>query len=48
MDEDERKVIPYFEEENYLEELVVEDNNLIIARGPAFIKWGVLFGEAFN
>lgn len=34
--EDIRKASPYFEEDNYRAELVVEDKNLITARGAAF------------
>ncbi|WP_042147800.1 DJ-1/PfpI family protein [Paucisalibacillus sp. EB02] len=46
--EEARKATPYFEEENYVEELVVEDRNLITSRGSAFIEWGVRFGKALN
>lgn len=37
-----------FEKENYSEELVVQDGNLITARGRAFIRFGTLLGEALN
>lgn len=42
------KASPYFEEENYRDEPVVEDKNLITATGRGFIRWGVLFGKALD
>jgi protein deglycase len=37
-----------FEVENYSRELVVQDGNLITARGSGFIQFGNLFGEALG
>ena len=48
MYEEDRKASPYFEEENFVGELVVEDGNLITAWGSAFIEWGVTLGKALN
>lgn len=46
--EEARKSSPYFEEENFVGELVVEDGNVITAWGSAFIEWGVRFGKALD
>lgn len=43
-----RKESPYFEEENYVSELVVTDGNLITAWGSAFITFGAQFGKALK
>ncbi|WP_042478409.1 DJ-1/PfpI family protein [Bacillus ndiopicus] len=48
LSEELRKQSPYFEEENYVGELVVTDNNLITAWGAAFISFGVQFGKALQ
>lgn len=37
-----------FEVDNYSRELVVQDGNLITARGSGFIPFGKLFGEALG
>ncbi|USK36693.1 hypothetical protein LIT25_26540 (plasmid) [Bacillus sp. F19] len=37
-----------FEKENYSEELVVKDGNIITARGRGFIKFGKYFGDALK
>ena len=37
-----------FEKENYSEDLVVQDGNIITARGRAFIRFGICFGKALN
>ncbi|CAM4049979.1 DJ-1/PfpI family protein [Mesobacillus zeae] len=37
-----------FEKENYSEELVVKDGNVITARGRGFIKFGKYFGNALK
>jgi 4-methyl-5(b-hydroxyethyl)-thiazole monophosphate biosynthesis len=37
-----------FEIENYSEEIVVQDGNLITARGRGFIRFGIYFGRALN
>ena len=43
-----RKNSGLFEDANYLDELVVQDGNLITARGSAFITFGILFGKSLN
>ena len=43
-----RKKCGLFEEANYVDELVVQDENLITARGSGFIQFGVLFGKLLN
>ncbi|WP_028776470.1 DJ-1/PfpI family protein [Shimazuella kribbensis] len=37
-----------FERENYSDELVVKDGNVITARGRGFIRFGIYFGNALN
>lgn len=37
-----------FEKENYSEDLVVQDGNIITARGRGFIRFGICFGKALN
>jgi protein deglycase len=37
-----------FEVENYTRELVVQDGNLITARGSGFVEFGELFGNALG
>lgn len=37
-----------FQMENYSDELVVQDGNLITARGRGFIKFGIALGKALN
>ncbi|MGE7624781.1 DJ-1/PfpI family protein [Viridibacillus sp. NPDC096237] len=44
--EEHREQCGLFNDANYVEDLVVQDGNIITARGSGFIKWGVLFGEA--
>lgn len=46
--EAERKKIGVFNEENYCHELVVQDGNLLTARGRAFIEFGHRFGQLLN
>jgi len=43
-----REKTSLFERENYCEELVVQDGNLINARGRGFIRFGKTLGEALN
>lgn len=43
-----RKNSGLFEDANYLNESVVQDGNLITARGSAFITFGILFGKSLN
>ncbi|MGE7925041.1 DJ-1/PfpI family protein [Viridibacillus arvi] len=44
--EEHREQCGLFHDANYLEDLVVQDGNVITARGSGFIKWGALFGKA--
>lgn len=44
-DRDEAEV---FEKENYVEELVVQDGNIITAWGSGFIRFGTTFGKALK
>lgn len=37
-----------FEKENYSDDLVVRDGNLITARGKGFIRFGIYLGNALN
>lgn len=37
-----------FEKENYCPDLVVQDGNMITARGCGFIKFGICLGKALN
>ncbi|MBY0122008.1 DJ-1/PfpI family protein [Bacillus sp. S/N-304-OC-R1] len=37
-----------FEKENYSDDLVVQDGNLITARGRGFIQFGICLGNALN
>ncbi|MEW9501722.1 DJ-1/PfpI family protein [Jeotgalibacillus marinus] len=37
-----------FEKENYSKEFVVQDGNIITARGRGFIRFGQYFGNALN
>ena len=46
--EEARKLSGLFEDANYIDELVVQDGNLITARGSAFIEFGTLFGQSLN
>ena len=46
--EEARKASGVFDDANYLEELVVQDENLITARGSAFIEFGIQFGNLLN
>ncbi|QWU16026.1 Putative intracellular protease/amidase [Paenibacillus sophorae] len=48
MTEENRKKTGVFEPENYSEEPVVRDGNLITARGRGFIQFGTLLGQALN
>lgn len=43
-----RKGSGVFEAENYSEELIVQDGNIITARGRGFIDFGTSFGRALN
>ncbi|WP_245827553.1 hypothetical protein [Paenisporosarcina indica] len=38
----------YFEKENYSDEMVVQDGNIIAARGRGFIRFGIYLGKALN
>lgn len=46
--EEARKASGVFEDANYLDELIVQDGNIITARGSAFIEFGIRFGELLN
>ena len=46
--EEARTASRVFDDANYLEELVVQDGNLITARGSAFIEFGIQFGKLLN
>ncbi|USK36520.1 DJ-1/PfpI family protein (plasmid) [Bacillus sp. F19] len=48
MTKENREMTGVFERENYCESLVVQDGNLITARGRGFIRFGTLFGKALN
>ncbi|WP_052410399.1 type 1 glutamine amidotransferase family protein [Paenibacillus durus] len=48
MTEENRKKTGVFEPENYSEEPVVRDGNLITARGREFIQFGTVLGQALN
>jgi len=37
-----------FETENYCEDIVVQDENIITARGRGFIRFGIYLGNALN
>jgi len=46
--EEARKASGLFEGANYIDELIVQDENLITARGSAFIEFGIQFGKLLN
>lgn len=48
MTEENRKESRVFENENYSEEIVVQDGNIITARGRGFIRFGSYLGKALN
>lgn len=48
MTKENREALGFFQEDNYSNELVVQDGNLITARGSGFIKFGVAFGKALG
>ncbi|MEI5907294.1 DJ-1/PfpI family protein [Bacillus spongiae] len=48
MTEEAREKSGVFEQENYSDELVVQDGKIITGRGRGFIKFGVCFGKALN
>ncbi|MET3727094.1 MAG: DJ-1/PfpI family protein [Bacillota bacterium] len=48
MTEENREMTGVFEKENYCDSLVVQDGNLITARGRAFVRFGTLFGNTLN
>ncbi|MFF2450504.1 DJ-1/PfpI family protein [Neobacillus sp. NPDC058068] len=48
MTEEQRDQVGVFEKENYSAELVVQDGNLITARGRGFIRFGICLGKALN
>ncbi|RIW32072.1 4-methyl-5(B-hydroxyethyl)-thiazole monophosphate biosynthesis protein [Bacillus salacetis] len=48
MTKDGRKSAGCFEEENFSDDLVVSDGNIITARGCGFIRFGACFGEALG
>lgn len=48
MIEKERNEAGIFEKENFVEELVVQDGNIITARGRGFIRFGTFFGKALG
>ncbi|MNJ65224.1 hypothetical protein D3C77_612220 [compost metagenome] len=45
MYEEQRKEIGIFNEENYCNDLVVQDGNILTARGRGFIEFGKRFGQ---
>ena len=46
--EEARSAFGVFNDANYLDELVVQDGNLLTARGSAFIEFGIRFGKLLN
>ena len=46
--EEARTASGLFEGANYIDELIVQDENLITARGSAFIEFGIQFGKLLN
>lgn len=48
MTKEDRDQYGIFEKENYSAELVVQDGNLITARGRGFVRFGVYLGKALN
>lgn len=45
---EDRDVLGVFDEKNYREELVVQDGNLVTARGRAFVEFGIMVGQLLN
>jgi len=45
MYEEQRKETGFFNEENYCNDLVVQDGNILTARGRGFIEFGERFGQ---
>ncbi|MCM3699434.1 DJ-1/PfpI family protein [Paenibacillus macerans] len=48
IDKEDRRQIGVFNEENYRDDLVVQDGRLLTARGRAFIEFGKRFGQLLN
>ena len=48
MTEENMEKVGVFEKENYSDELVVQDGNIITARGRGFIRFGIYLGKALN
>ena len=48
MTKEEIERVGVFEKENYSKEFVVQDGNIITARGRGFIRFGKYFGNALN
>lgn len=48
MKEEQRKEAGVFKEENYCNDLVVQDGNILTARGRAFIEFGKRLGHLLN
>ena len=48
MTEEDMEIVGVFEKENYSDELVVQDGNIITARGRGFIRFGTYLGKALN
>ncbi|CAH0346688.1 DJ-1/PfpI family protein [Bacillus sp. CECT 9360] len=48
MTEENRDMVGVFEKENYSNEMVVQDGNIITARGRGFIRFGIYLGKALN
>ena len=48
MKEEQRKEAGVFTEENYCNDLVVQDGNILTARGRVFIEFGQRFGHLLN
>ncbi|WP_410769475.1 DJ-1/PfpI family protein [Fontibacillus sp. BL9] len=48
MHEEQRRATGVFKEEDYCNDLVVQDGNILTARGRGFIEFGKSFGELLN
>lgn len=48
MHKEDRRLTGVFNEDNYCDDLIVEDRGLLTARGRAFIEFGIRFGQLLN
>jgi 4-methyl-5(b-hydroxyethyl)-thiazole monophosphate biosynthesis len=48
MEYEQRQITGLFNEENYSDDLVVQDGNIITARGSGFIEFGLKLGDLLN